>query len=229
MGLLESFGAGISGAANTAKDVWAEQLKQQAMQQRESNLVRIQAMFAKEGRDSTHEFQSGETNKKIGADLTAAALKNTRDIKRDEQTDADARARMIIQKDYSLDLVKTTHGMKEGEKSDIEKKFQGLVKIGLTPDKAKELIEIAVGSKDTARETAIVLGIMKDWTDEDKNNPAKVEKAIALAKSVSDGLRGTSKPSTIADRAVARQKAEEEKTRKGRLIGDEMGLSRGGP
>ncbi len=97
-GLLEGlavFGSGMAGAAKMAGDTFSEQLKQDALAARETNMARINSLYAKEAQKSGQEFTAGEN--KLTREATAAENEKLRDVTINEAGKSRLQARTLAE------------------------------------------------------------------------------------------------------------------------------------
>jgi hypothetical protein len=175
MGLLEGVGyalaGGLAGAGKAGQDVFAEQMKQTALEAREVNMLRIQNLFAKEGRAETFKFQGEQTEKQIKAarDLEAdrqAAQVSLHDSSEEGATRRaeEAQNQESMRQDVSIaaqkDLAKLTAELDNKKKDAVTKNYEALSNI-FGKDQAKTIITAGL-TKEINEEKRTKL---KAWVD----------------------------------------------------------------
>lgn len=190
-GLLGAIGKGIAGGARAAENAFAEQLKQQAMEAREMNLLRIQEMFADKRQQASYQqakdlqeaaqiHSENILDQQIRAQkgMHTEGIESAKEIAFENREYQKESQDKLIAAQRSLAIL--THGLKEGETDEITKKFNALTKI-VGPEKATNFItELATG-KNTTYEY-LVAKMTKDM-DLNTMKDTDVERVAQIARS----------------------------------------------
>jgi len=198
-GLLSGIGqvlaGGVAGGAKAAGESFVEQAKQEALAAREENMLRIQNLFAKEGRKETQEFtvrMAGErVTHELGMAKTEKELKvgmaetertfrvdlqketNRLAIELEKASDTDARARIGLQYDNAIKL------QDEAEKRPTEfmKKYNDIVTlVGGDKKRATELALYSVSGKK--EEKALYAATMKGFIRQSEASGIPISKEL---------------------------------------------------
>jgi len=175
MGLLSGIGqvlaGGVAGGAKAAGESFVEQAKQEALAAREENMLRIQNLFAKEGRKETQEFQAGQT--KLGHEATEnlAKTRATHELDLAGKEKELKLGMAATEREFRLDLQKEENELAvrlEREKDanararlalqhNYAVKLQELVdkKPKETMQRYNDIVEILGGDKEKARELTL--------------------------------------------------------------------------
>ena len=191
-GLLSGIGqvlaGGVAGGAKAAGESFVEQAKQEALAAREENMLRIQNLFAKEGRAETQTFQAGESklgresakslaessqvNASIlqGERLTSA--ENLAEVERLSRSEEAAAAATAAQK-----LLTFKNDLPDKEKSTVEKAVLGLERLGMPRAQALAVALSSVTKEESAEERALLRTWQTVFTENKKSGETAEEAA----------------------------------------------------
>ena len=191
-GLLSGIGqvlaGGVAGGAKAAGESFVEQAKQEALAAREENMLRIQNLFAKEGRAETQTFQAGESklgresakslaessqvNASIlqGERLTSA--ENLAEVERLSRSEEAAAAATAAQK-----LLTFKNDLPDKEKSTVEKAVLGLERLGMPRAQALAVALSSVTKEESAEERALLRTWQTVFTENKRSGETAEEAA----------------------------------------------------
>ena len=194
-GLLSGIGqvlaGGVAGGAKAAGESFVEQAKQEALAAREENMLRIQNLFAKAGREETQKFQAGES--KLGRESAqklsdqaqlGANIRQTESLTSTENLAA-------VKAQEAEALVRLTHDLGETERGTIKKNYDELLLI-FPENEAKAMLAASL-TKELKEETRTKLS---SWTNMYITNmkpisvegPPTPQQKIDIAQEVTDIL-----------------------------------------